>query len=618
MRKALVVVAVVVMAMVSVAPGALAQADDVTLIIGLTQPWETLNPTIGFAVSEYEFWNVQYAPLVGRAADDFAPIPGLAESWTEDETGSSYTYTLREGLLWSDGEPLTAEDIAWNINTARDQEWANFIAAVGNLTAEVVDDRTVTVTSSVPDPKLPDIGMYFVPKHIWESVATDGEAVSTYDAQDGVGSGPFTLTEYKSEEFIQMAANPNYYAGESQIDQLIFRYFSNPDAMVAALQQGEIDAAQGIPASAVDTLEADDAIQVVSGIQGGFDEIAINGGAAEGQPHPALTDIEFRRAIAHAIDREAAIEDLWFGLTGPAYTVSVGADLKWMPDVPDDELLDYDPDESRAILDAAGYVDSDGDGIRNMPGGGENIVLNHAVNTDSDLGAAVGELFSGWLNAIGIGVELSSYDQDQLFGVIVDGTYDTFYWGWVPFIDPDPMLSYFTEAELANWNDANWFSTEYDALYEEQNQELDPDRRLEIVHEMVKLFYDDAVYFPLWLSPDLQAYRTDRFEGWVRQPADVGPVIFAQSSPSYAVLAPIGAGGATADTTVGGGDDATTSDTGGGTATSDAASVTTVIAAPAEEDGGGSGGIIAVVVGVVVVGLGALVLSRRKSADERE
>jgi peptide/nickel transport system substrate-binding protein len=146
------------------------------------------------------------------------------------------------------------------------------------------------------------------------------------------------------------------------------------------------------------------------------------------------------------------------------------------------------------------------------------------------------------MGEIGIGVTLESYDQDALFQVIIDGTYDTFYWGWVPFVDPDPMLSYFTAAEIGNFNDANWSDPRYDELYAEQNQELDPDRRVEIVHEMLTLFHDAAVYIPMYLGPDLQAYRTDTFEGWVKQPADIGPIMFSNSSPSYALLTPIGEG----------------------------------------------------------------------------
>jgi peptide/nickel transport system substrate-binding protein len=321
---------------------------------------------------------------------------------------------------------------------------------------------------------------------------------------------------------------------------VIFRYFENPDAMVAALQQGELDAAQGFPPNAWDALEAEEGIEVVAGQQGGFDEIAINGGAAEGQPHPALLDVNVRKAISHAIDREAVIEDLWFGLASTLDTMSPSADPKWLPEIPEENRFDYDPERANQILDEGGYLDTDGDGVREMPDGTNPIVIRHAVNTDGDEAGPIGDLMVGWMEAIGIGVTLEAYDQDALFGVIVDGTYDTFFWGWVPFVDPDPMLSYFTEAELGNYNDANWFDPAYDEMYAAQNQEIDPEARVEIVHEMLTLFHDAAIYIPMYLGPDLQAYRTDTFDGYVKQPADIGPVIFTNTSPSYVQLTPVG------------------------------------------------------------------------------
>ncbi|MBK5267212.1 MAG: ABC transporter substrate-binding protein [Acidimicrobiia bacterium] len=533
----------------AIAPAAFAQEDaEVVLRIGLTQDWETLNPTAGFAVSEYEIWNVHYATLTDKAAADFAPIPGLAESWEVSNGGLTYTYKLREGLKWSDGEPLTAEDVAWNVNTGRDQEWDNMLSTVINLDAKVIDDRTVEITSSVPDPKLPNMDVYLVPKHIWEPIATDYDATVEYEALDGVGSGPFVISEFTKGQSVVMVANPNYWGwnGENPpIDKVIFQTFANPDAMVAALQQGELDAIHGFPAGSAATLEDDPNIEVVAGRQGGFDEIAINGGAVTGQPHPALLDLEVRRAISFAIDKAAVIEDLWFGLAGPLETMSPGADeAKWIPDIPVDKAFTYDPARANQILDDAGYLDTDGDGIREMPDGTNPIVLRHAVNTDGDLAGPIGELFTGWMEAIGIGVELASYDQDALFGVIVEGDYDTFFWGWVPFVDPDPMLSYFTEAELESYNDANWTDPRFEELYLEQKVELDPQRRIDIVHEMLTILHDAAVYIPMYLGPDLQAYRTDTFEGWVRQPADIGPVMFSNSSPSYSLLRPVGSGSA--------------------------------------------------------------------------
>ena len=190
----------------------------VTLRIGLTQDWDTLNPTAGFSVPSYEVWNVHYATLTDKAADDFAAIPGLAESWEASDDGLTYTYTLREGLLWSDGEPLTAEDVAWNVNTSRDQGWDNMYSTVQNLEATVIDARTVQITSAVPDPKLPTMDIYLVPKHIWEPIATDYDTATQYPgaSEDGVGSGPFVVTEFTKGQSVIMDANPNYWGWQGE------------------------------------------------------------------------------------------------------------------------------------------------------------------------------------------------------------------------------------------------------------------------------------------------------------------------------------------------------------------------------------------------------------------
>jgi peptide/nickel transport system substrate-binding protein len=320
-----------------------------------------------------------------------------------------------------------------------------------------------------------------------------------------------------------------------------------------------------------------------------------------------LLDLRVREAISHAIDKQAVIEDLWFGLADPLEVMSPSADPKWMPEIPAEDQFNYDPALANQILDEAGYLDTDNDGVREMPDGSNPIILRHAVNTDGDQAPEIGELFAGWMAEIGIGVQLESYDQDALFGVIVDGTYDTFFWGWVPFVDPDPMLSYFTEEEIGNYSDANWFDPAYDAMYAEQNTEVDPDRRLEIVHDMLTLFHDAAIYIPMYLGPDLQAYRTDTFEGWVKQPADIGPVMFSNSSPSYVLLHPVGDQ-----------PDDPTATTVEGTTGSTTDDGTPVAGGEGDDGGGGANWLLIAGLGVVVVGGGVLIARRRGSADERE
>ncbi len=561
--------------------------DTVTLTVGLTQDIDSPNVTVGYTVAAYEFWNLQYATLTDKAAADFAIIPGLAESWEGSDDGLTYTYTLREGLKWSDGEPLTADDVAFTVNTSRDQGWFNHSSVTANLTATVIDERTVEITSAVPDPKLPTMDVYILPEHIWSGPAADD--ITTYDALEGVGSGPFTLQEWKPGQEWIVEANPNYWQGEPAIDQIVFRLYTEGGAMVAALENGELDAANDIPAELFEGLASDD-IVTVAGAQGGFTELAMNGMAGGlGDGHPALQDLDVRHAVAMAIDRDALFERVALGIGLPLTVLGVSPLQEWLPEIPEDQQLNYDPAAANALLDAGGYLDTDGDGVREMPDGSQSLTFRYAERSEGTQGAAVRELITGWLTEVGIATEVSVFDDSQLGTAIGAGEYDLFVWGWTPFVDPDPMLSYFTCAQLTTdieslgYNDANWCSEEYDALYEQQNQELDRAKRIEIVHEMITLFHNESTYVVLYHDADTQAYRTDRFEGWLQQPAETGPVIFTNSSPTYFNLTPIDGGGG--------------------------------------DDGGMSTGVLIAIIAavlVVVVGGGLLVMRSRAGREERE
>jgi peptide/nickel transport system substrate-binding protein len=458
---------------------------------------------------------------------------------------------------------------------------------------------------------------------------------------DGVASGPYSLTEWRSGQDWTMVKNPNWWGRDNGIDRIVFRVFTNPDAMVAALQQGEIDFAHDIPYPSVELLQNEDGIEVVDGLQGGFTELALNGGEGGiGDGHPALQDINVRHAIYYAIDRDVLFERVALGLGAKGTTMSPSADPSWVPDL-GDEAFTYDPERANQILDDAGYLDTDGDGVREMPDGSRPLQFRYAERSESSIAAPIREFVTEWLRDVGIATEVSVMDDTQLYDVQVAGNYDIFVWGWTPYVDPDPMLSYFTCDEITTdvadpgSNDANWCSAEYDALYQEQKVELDPDRRREIVHEMLRLFNREATYLVLLQDADMQAYRTDRFEGWLQQPAGTGPVLFTNTSPSYVNLSVIGAAppeesaeataapgtttgasvpaGATGEATSEAAAPATSEDAGG----SDPATAT---AAEDDDDGGSNTGLIigVVVAAVVVLGIVAYAMRRRSSADDRE
>ena len=562
----------------------------VTFDVGDPQGIDSMNPLIGVTVAAYEAWNIQYATLTDKAAADFHTIPGLAESWKGSKDGKTWTYKLRDGLKWSDGKPLTAEDVAWNINTSRDEEWINHSATTVNLDAVAKDPTTLVVTTKVPDPKLPTLDIYLLPKHIWGKMSADERG--KYDGTDGVGSGPFVLEKFEKGQFARFKANKYFWGGKPAVDKVVLRKFNNPDAMVAALKTGELDAAEDIPGAAFDQIEKDGNIQTIEGNQGAMSEIAINGGDGLKKPHPALLDLRVRQAIAHAIDKKTLVDRVLNGHGTVAETLSTSPDPKWMPEIPADQLYEFDLDKANQILDDAGYKDSDGDGVREMPNGGKPLNFTYYVRSDGETAPKIAEFVTGWLKEIGIDTTEKVADDSRLTEIIGKGDYDIFSWGWTPFVDPDPMLSYFTCDQIASdpkdptnyYNDANYCDPQYDKLYQQQKVELDKTKREEIVHEMLTRFQKSAVYNVIYTYPDTQAYVKNRFEGFVRQPAEIGPVVYSNTSPSYAQLKPVSASSGSGD-----------------------------------DDGGGSGTIIAIVV-VAALALGALllVMRRRSTADERE
>ena len=564
------------------------------LTIGLQQGIDNLNPIRGYTVAAFESWNLQWATLTDKKAEDFSITPGLAESW--EGSGKEYTYTLRPDLKWSDGQPLTAEDVAWTINTSREEEWLNHFSTTGKLTAEALSDTEIKITSEVDDPKLPILDVYILPKHVYGEFDKKGR--TKFNGETDVGSGPFTLDEYKKGQFARFKANPNYYKGEPALDEVIIRKFNNADAMVAALKAGEIDFVQYVPENQYLGLQEDDEFVTVEGEQGGFDEFAINGGDGLKKPHPALEDKVVREAIMHAIDKQTIVDRVLRGLGEPAQAMNVSADPKWTPEIPADQQFDFDLQKAEQMLEDAGYKDTDGDGVREMPGGGQPLDFRYAVRSEGESSAPIAEFITGWLKDIGIATTQKTYDDGQLGEVIGRGDYDMFVWGWIPYVDPDPQLGYFTCDQIASdpedplnyYNDANFCDPEYDKLYQEQKTELDPDRRLEIVHEMLRRFYSQAVYLPLYNQADLQAYRAGRFEGFQHQPAETGPVLFSNTSPSYATLKVATATESTNTAAAGGGD-----------------------------DGGSSAGLIAgIVIALIAVAGVAWALMRRRTADERE
>ncbi len=527
---------------------------ELTFAVGVTQDIDSLNVTVGFLVIDYEIWNLTLPMLTSKAASDFSILPNMAESWTSSEDGLTWTYKLRSDMKWSDGVPMTAEDVAYTITRSVQDGWWNHTTVTGNLTATATDAQTLVVTSSVPDPKLPILDVYIVPKHIYEKISA--EDLPNYLADDNVSGGPFQIVERKEGEFIRLVQNPNWFGKKPAMDQLIFRTFETAEAQYNALKAGDLDAVDDVPGKIFATIMAGDEPNItgIAGNQGSFSELAMNSGCPTGigDGHVALQDPNVRRAINWSLDRQLMVDKVLNGFGKPAVGISASANPAFDYQVEADQTYSYDPAKAMALLDEAGWIDTNGDGVRDKDGVELKLrYFDRSVGGASDTTPFI----TGFLKDVGIATDVKTFDEDSLAAIQSKSEFDLYTWGWSPYADPDNMLSNFTSSAVptdpavGGYNDGNWCNAEYDALYEKQNVELDPVKRADLIQQMHKIFVNDGPYAVLYKYDNLQAFRSDRWQNFERQPAEVGPIMFTQTSSAYLNLEPVsgdsGGGGST-------------------------------------------------------------------------
>jgi peptide/nickel transport system substrate-binding protein len=556
------VLAVAVLALASAAHAASptpagTSAKKTTFTVGITQDVDSLNPFTGLVASAYELYQLNYDTLTDYGQKDFSTQPALAQKWDVSADGLTWTYHLRSGVKWSDGEPLTARDVAYTFNRVMKGKYekTNFGNYVAPLTSvEATDDLTVVMKLTKPTPIMLHLYLYILPEHIWKDI--DEKKVSSYTNEPGpegiVGSGPFIVKEHKKGQFVRLEANKSYWAGAPHVDELVFRIFSNEDSLAQALRRGEIDFADSLGANVFNSLDKAAGVKTVPAQYSGFDEIAMNTGAAldDGTPigngHPALKDKRVRIAIAHAIDTKVLVERVLGGHGAPGRSIipPLYRDLHYDPA---GTTRTFDLAEANRLLDEAGYRKGAG-GVRMMPDGSRPLKLRLLGRSNSQNSQQTVQFVAGWLKDIGIDVQTKVVSEDALTEIIGEGKFDMFEWGWVVEPDPNYQLSTFTCANrsykdggsiFANLSDSFYCNKSYDALFAKQSTQIDPAARAETVKAMQKMLYDDAPYVLTYYYDNLEAYRSDRFTGFTPQPAPNGSLLFQYGTHSYRSVRPV-------------------------------------------------------------------------------
>jgi peptide/nickel transport system substrate-binding protein len=544
--------------------------QKVTFIYGDTDEPTSLNPMRGFTLTDFYFWAWSYHLPITFGIEDLGAVPDLVTDTQVSEDGRTFSYTLRDDVTWSDGEPLTAEDFAFTLNMYKSNHAYLPSGYLGIMEEAVATSpTTVDVTTKAPTSlyagEVPYLYTYILPEHIWAQY----DKPKQFDNVPNVASGPFFIAEYKRGQFVRMERNPHWNGPEPHIDEIIYRIFKNDDALAEALKAGEIDFAYLDTANVFNSLKGEQNIATHVGPIPEFDEIAMNNGSSyqppdppfkpHGDGHPALTDPVVRRAIRMAINNDELVEKvlLGYGIPGDSIVPPVSvAGARWEPS--EEERIPWDIEGANQLLEDAGYVDSDGDGVREMPPGslepGRPLEFRYYVQTNDQNTVKTAPFVQGWLEQIGIQTEVTAMSSGRLGDEINAGTYDLFHWGWIPDPDPDGILQNFTcedrppNAQTYGDNDAFYCNPEYDSLYEQQRSTLDPQQRFEIVHEMQRVYYNDAAYAVLWYPPTFQAYRTDTFTGYTPQPAPRGDLLTGYSRDAALSIRPVSEGSAARET----------------------------------------------------------------------
>jgi len=531
----------IAMALPAVAPAADDETpggDEATLRVGWPRDPDNLNPFIGFLTESYEIYRLNYNMLTGFDAATMTPKPELATEWSTSDDGLVWTFALRDDVTWQDGEPFTAADVVFTYKYIIDNELANFTSYPQFIDDVVaVDDVTVEFRCSRPKANMLGLWVPIVPRHIWEGVPAEEAETSFMNEPPIIGTGPFQVVEWQKDNFVRLEANKDYWAGAPKVDQVIFETFKNVDTMVQQLRNGSLAAAVDIPAAQFRGLEKEPGIDTVPFVQKGFAELAINCyESPDSKGHPALRDAAFRTALQYAIDREAIVEIAWNGYAEPATSELPSGlyqeplDYHWDP--PAGEAYVFDPERARKALDAAGYTDDDGDGVREHDG--EPIELSLLALSNDQHATRTGKLLAGWLKDVGIAVAFETTDEgsivDKMWAVDGDVPAPDFdlvlFSPWTGDMDPNWIMSIFTSEQIGNWSQSYWSDEEYDRLYVEQMSELDPQKRKELFWRLQEILYQESPVIFLVYPKMLEAYNTADWEGWVQSPAETGGVVF--------------------------------------------------------------------------------------------
>lgn len=375
-----------------------------TLVVAISADPGHLNPAITTAGPTHTAAEILYNGLLGRN-ERGDPVPELAESWGVEQAGAVYRFRLREGIAWHDGTPFTSADVKFTFEELLLKYHARTKASVAPALAGIETPDARTVVFRFKQPYAPLLGQLDVteapilPRHLYQG---SDPLIHPANARP-VGTGPFRFVEYRKGAEIRLERNPAYFkAGLPRMDALTMRIIPDASTQVLALENGEVDFLWDVPGPHRARLQANPRLKSA--------ETAFNPGGANcimtlafNLERPALKDVRLRRAVGHALDRQAFLTQILFG-GGAVAAAPISSGIPWAhaTGLP---LPRFDRTEAERLLDALGWK-REGNGLRTaraVPGMAEGARLGLDL-LHFPAFSKYGELLRQQLAAVGIGV----------------------------------------------------------------------------------------------------------------------------------------------------------------------------------------------------------------------
>ncbi|MCP8939423.1 ABC transporter substrate-binding protein [Alsobacter sp. SYSU M60028] len=472
-----------------------------------------LDPVLNDANVDIWVMNNIYDTLLTPTADGVGVQPGLATKWETSDGGKTFTLTLREGVKFSDGTPLTAADVKWSLDRARDPKagaWNSSLASIDSIEAK--EPGTVVLKLKNPDPTLvaalATFNSAIMPQKLFEATpgATPEDKAKAF-AEKPVGTGPFMLTSWKRGVSMTLKRNPNYWkAGEDgkplpYLDELEFQIIPDDSTRLLKLKAGEIDGAEFIPYARVKELQSDANLRMELWPSTRVRYLTMFAGPTfkDGKPNP-MANVKVRQAMNYAVNKDAVIAITTLGLGKPMRSFMSST----TPLFVGQDLYKYDPAKAKALLAEAGLAN-----------GFEVSIYSLSGNSDdqNDL-QAVQQMWS----QVGIKLKIEPVDNPTRTARYREENFQMRTAAWTNDIsDPSQITSYFAYWPNIHSLHSDFKDPRIDELFEKSQRETDPKARAEQYKEIQQRYNEAAPIVYLYETPYPVAFRKNA-KGFVQIP----------------------------------------------------------------------------------------------------